>query len=38
MEKERANNGALSGRHAWQHLHGEERSGVYFTRTFIYNM
>jgi len=38
MEKERASNDALSGRHEWQHLHREERSWVYYTRTFIFNM
>jgi hypothetical protein len=38
MEKERANNDALSGMREWQHSRSEERSGVYFTRTFIFNM
>jgi len=38
MEKEQADNGALSSRDGWQHSHREESKEIYLIHAFIYNM
>jgi len=35
MEKEHANNDALSGRHEWQHLLGRKELGLLYAHAYI---